>query len=98
MRTQAWQRKQLQTQLASWSELRHDTILYAKQSFTMVPSCKYPSVYVEPYPEFYAKLASLADMAGRRIAVANYATTALRAKAGNEKNIQLQPINFVNGM
>ena len=26
--------KQLQTQLGSWAELRHDTILYAKQSYT----------------------------------------------------------------
>src|SRR5690606_11387514 len=34
MRQPAWQHKQLQTQLAAWAELRHDTILYAKQSYT----------------------------------------------------------------
>ena len=34
MRSRAWARKQLQTQLGSWAELRHDTILYAKQSYT----------------------------------------------------------------
>jgi len=34
MQTQAWQDKELQTALASWAELRHDTILYAKQSYT----------------------------------------------------------------
>src|SRR5262249_38856510 len=32
--THAWQMKQLQAQHASWAELRHDTPLYAKQSYT----------------------------------------------------------------
>ncbi|MEA3255232.1 MAG: DUF3160 domain-containing protein, partial [Candidatus Altiarchaeota archaeon] len=35
MQTEAWQDKELNTVLASWTELRHDTILYAKQSYTM---------------------------------------------------------------
>ncbi|MDY6822077.1 MAG: DUF3160 domain-containing protein [Deferribacterota bacterium] len=30
MNTDAWQLKELTTALASWSQLRHDTILYAK--------------------------------------------------------------------
>ena len=34
LRTQAWAMKSLNTQLASWTQLRHDTILYAKQSYT----------------------------------------------------------------
>ena len=56
MRTEAWQLKQLQTQLASWSELRHNTVLYAKQSYTSNALCEYPTGYVEPYPETYAKI------------------------------------------
>ena len=32
MANQAWQDKSLNTALASWAELRHDTILYGKQS------------------------------------------------------------------
>jgi len=31
MQSQAWTRKDLQSALASWTELKHDTILYAKQ-------------------------------------------------------------------
>src|SRR5689334_9181717 len=31
MRTQAWSRKDLHAALGSWTELKHDTILYAKQ-------------------------------------------------------------------
>jgi hypothetical protein len=60
MRSQAWQRKQLQTQHAAWAELRHDTLLYAKQSYTSYPMCGYPDAYVEPYPKLYRQLARLA--------------------------------------
>jgi len=70
MRTPAWQDKQLQTTLASWSELRHDTILYVKQSYMMLgatasadfvppPPPKPPVGYVEPVPEFYSRLLDL---------------------------------------
>jgi len=54
MRTAAWADKMLHTQLASWAQLRHDNILYAKQSFTMGIGCEYPAGYVEPYSAFYA--------------------------------------------
>lgn len=60
MKTKAWRQKQLQTQLASWSQLRHDTILYAKQSFTAGIECFYPKGYVEPYPNVYRKIGELA--------------------------------------
>ena len=66
MQTDAWQDKELNTALASWTELRHDTILYAKQSYTMVttgmpmPPEEKPVVgYVEPVPDFYARLLCL---------------------------------------
>jgi len=68
MRTTAWHTKQLNTQLTSWAELRHDTILYVKQSYTPMtknvligePS---PEMYgtVEPVPEFFARLGDLAS-------------------------------------
>jgi len=72
MRTEAWQRKQLQTQLASWAELRHNTVLYAKQSYTAREKCEYPTGYVEPYPETYARIKFFADEAARRIEAANF--------------------------
>jgi hypothetical protein len=67
MQTQAWQDKGLQTTLASWAELRHDTILYAKQSYTPtcmgVPPQPKPVVgYVEPVPQFYARMLALTSM------------------------------------
>ena len=69
MQTDAWKDKELQTSLASWAELRHDTILYAKQSYTptltstQIPHQTKPVVgYVEPVPEFYVRMAALTKM------------------------------------
>ncbi len=59
--TEAWGRRLVNTQLASWAELRHDTILYAKQSYTEGASCEYPDAYVEPNPEFFASIVAFAQ-------------------------------------
>lgn len=63
MKSRVWARKSLNTALGSWTELRHDTILYAKQSITAEGGGgEEPTVpgYVEPYPAFYAKIGELA--------------------------------------
>jgi len=74
MQTKAWQDKEVTTALASWAELRHDTILYAKQSYPTPPpgdTFKWPSLprrektfvgYIEPVPEFYNRLLALTNM------------------------------------
>ncbi len=64
MRTQAWQERELNAALASWTQLRHDTILYAKQSYTPGRTSITPKVtgYVEPVPEFYGRLLALTQM------------------------------------
>ncbi|MCA9695012.1 MAG: DUF3160 domain-containing protein [Myxococcales bacterium] len=59
MRTKAWSDKQLNTQSASWAELRHDTLLYVKQSYSGGDGCEYPEAYVEPEPAFYARMGHL---------------------------------------
>jgi hypothetical protein len=46
----------MNTQLSSWTELRHDNLLYAKQSYTGGTVCSYPYSFVEPFPEFYSNL------------------------------------------
>jgi len=60
-RTEGWSRRMLNTQLASWAELRHDTILYVKQSYTGGAGCEYPDAYVEPVPEFFGQMVAFAD-------------------------------------
>ena len=59
--TEGWGRRLLNTQLGSWSELRHDTILYAKQSYTMGVLCEFPDAYVDPYPELFRRLQRFAQ-------------------------------------
>ncbi|XGW00844.1 MAG: DUF3160 domain-containing protein (plasmid) [Leptolyngbya sp. BL-A-14] len=54
MRTRAWAMKTLNTQLASWTQLRHDTILYVKQSQSFGITCCYPAGFVEPRLDFWA--------------------------------------------
>lgn len=68
MRTRAWAMKNLTTQVASWTQLRHDTVLYAKQSYTPPFLCSYPYGFVEPRPEFWRSMKRLADIAGSAIA------------------------------
>jgi hypothetical protein len=63
MRGAAWQDKTLNTALASWSQLRHDTILYGKQSVVQCgdgsPEPPFVKGYVEPNVRFYARLLAL---------------------------------------
>ena len=65
MRNPAWVRKDLHTALGSWTELKHDTILYAKQAYAeMGGAFEEPELkgYVEPNPEAFARLAALTRM------------------------------------
>jgi hypothetical protein len=59
MRSTAWQDRSLNTALASWAELRHDTILYGKQSAAECGDGEEPPFvkgYVEPNIVFYDRL------------------------------------------
>jgi len=62
-----WARRQLMSAAGSWTELRHDTILYAKQSYTGETSAPdaapFVQGYVEPNPWLFSRLASLAEYA-----------------------------------
>ncbi len=88
--TDAWSRRILNTQLGSWAELRHDTLLYAKQSYTGAPGCNYPDAYVDPYPEFYEKLrlfaehgVALADLLQGSLAVGDGSVQSYFTKLGS---------------
>ncbi|MFH1194739.1 MAG: DUF3160 domain-containing protein [bacterium] len=67
MQTAAWWQQKINSQLASWTELRHDNLLYAKQSYTGGASCSYPCVLVEPMPEFFSSMSMLAELFDRKI-------------------------------
>ncbi len=62
MRTAAWWQKTLNTQLTSWAELRHDNLLYGKQSYTGGLGCFYPRGFVEPVPEIFYRIAAGSEL------------------------------------
>jgi hypothetical protein len=66
-----WDVKNLQTFLGSWTELKHDTLLYAKQSYaemgaggpgTTPAPLPVPKGYVEPNVDFLDRLIALVDL------------------------------------
>jgi hypothetical protein len=56
MRTREYGMKLLNTQLASWAELHHDTVLYVKPPSVGGILCFYPRAFVEPIPAFWNAL------------------------------------------
>ncbi|HUT25647.1 MAG TPA: DUF3160 domain-containing protein [Sumerlaeia bacterium] len=107
MQTPAWQDKDLAAALGSWAELRHDTILYAKQSsFNSAPMYQADLGYVEPNPEAFARLAALSlyekdglENLGLvldpfRNNLAALASALLSLKTIAEKELTGQPITF----
>jgi hypothetical protein len=60
MQGTAWQDKELNTALGSWTQLRHDFILYGKQTYIPSPWAEGPGL-VEPVPATFDRLAELCD-------------------------------------
>jgi hypothetical protein len=66
MKNADWPRKNLQGALGSWTELKHDTLLYAKQAYAEMGNGEeeqkvppVPKGYVEPNIEFFDRLLPL---------------------------------------
>jgi hypothetical protein len=70
VKNENWGKKILQTFLGSWTELKHDTLLYAKQSYAergagggeTPPPLPVPKGYVEPNIAFFDRLISLVNL------------------------------------
>ena len=64
MTTKAWKKKALNTALGSFTELKHDTVLYGKQSMAQMggPVDMNSKHYVEPNVVLYSKLYYLTDL------------------------------------
>ena len=88
MQSPQWQKKNLNTALASWAELKHDAILYAKQP--MLAECgdggpEPPVVkgYVEPNMKFWEKAIALVTRMDKVLTTYNLQTE--KAKAVYER-------------
>ena len=84
-RTRAWAMKQTNTQLASWTELRHDTLLYVKPFYGMIESCYYPAGYVEPVVPFWGRMGATASRAADLINSTPFPKKATKLKAKQVK-------------
>lgn len=84
MRNGAWQDKSLNTALASWAELRHDTILYGKQSVTECggdgEDKPFVKGYVEPNVVFWDRLLQLTKQSRAGLVKRNLLSDELKAK------------------
>ncbi|HMN16139.1 MAG TPA: DUF3160 domain-containing protein [Ignavibacteriaceae bacterium] len=80
MKTAAFWQQKMNTQLASWTELRHDNLLYAKQSYTGGTVCSYPYSFVEPFPEFYSTLNDYSNEALNYFTSLNFPDPAIKNK------------------
>jgi hypothetical protein len=89
-RTEAWAMKTLNTQLASWTHLRHDTILYAKPSYTPNSICSFPDGYVEPVPAFWSRLSHLAARTAALLSA-----LAVNDPIANSGNVLARPVAFL---
>lgn len=83
MRNTAWADKSLHTALSSWAELRHDTILYGKQSGAEQGDGSEPAPYkgyVEPNVLFWTRLLNLTRQSREGLASRNLLSDALKDK------------------
>ncbi|RVU55570.1 DUF3160 domain-containing protein [Anaerosphaera multitolerans] len=64
MQNEAWEKKDLNSALGSWAELKHDTVLYGKQTMAEMGGGyveEIPKSYVEPNIAIYEKLSWLVE-------------------------------------
>ena len=99
MRTEAWQQRQLHAALASWTQLRHDTILYAKQSYGAGGGAPIPLPpplgYIEPASVFWGRLLALTRMTSRGLDDLNVLTPETRRQFTELEKMLQQIIEIV---
>jgi len=91
MQQAPWQDKELQTSLGSWSQLRHDTLLYAKPAGAEAGGGgdEMPQGYVEPVPEAFARLAYLTQISYDGLKQRGLIDAQLQAGFSSFKNVLL---------
>ncbi len=102
MESEAWQYEKLNTALSSWAELRHDTILYAKQSYTVNITGILPQPvfdekgYVEPVPEFYERLIDLTNNTIKGLSALSVLSSASERNLNNFKSLLINLRDIAN--
>lgn len=93
MQNSAWALRDLNTYLGSWTELKHDTVLYAKQVYAELGGGHPDEVkvrgYVEPQPSVYARLAALMGMTSEGLELRGLLSPSLKANLGKMETLTL---------
>ncbi len=103
MKTDAWLRKDVQSGLGSWTELKHDTVLYAKQPGGFggggPPLASFG--YVEPNPLVFARISAVAALTFQGLSdhglvdLVNYTSSdALLTSASELRNLAVRAADF----
>lgn len=93
MKTPSWERKNLSTSLAAWTELKHDMLLYAAQPSAAQagegggPPPPQHLSYVEPNVTFWKKALALIDLQEKTLAEMNLLGDDVRAINGELREI-----------
>ena len=99
MHTKAWQQHQLHSALTSWTQLRHDTILYAKQSTGSGRGgggqVSPPPGYIEPIPLFWGRLLSLVRMTSQGLSDLNVLSEEDRQRLADLEDMLQQILDIV---
>ena len=96
MRGPAWQAKTTQTVLSAWAQMRHTFTLQAKRSEHYFGMTLLPPGFVEPNPEFFARMADVIERA-RTLFAANrdewdeLASVTRKLEALAHKQLRQQP-------
>lgn len=92
MKNKAWEDKALATALGSWAEIRHDTILYGKQSAVECGGGDEPpqlTGYVEPNPEFFNRLLWLTTATRENLSARGMLNDSMRYKLADFEDMLL---------
>lgn len=102
MKTAAWADRLLNTQCASWAQLRRDFQLYLKEPESGGTICEYPFGYVEPRPEFWKRMEELAESQNQGVSsefndsrgyYANFAQTMRTLREISEAELAGRPLS-----
>lgn len=105
MNSDNWKLKELNTALAGWTELKHDAILYSKQSYTFLTTSmprkpNFIQGWVEPYPgiyrefsEFMTELSTITSYPSEvKTKITNYADILAQLSRISSKELAGQPL------
>ena len=91
--TKAWANRVMNSQLGSWTELRHDTVLYVKQSSSPPLVCSFPFSYVEPIIGFWEAMVVLSRNTASKLSDVDASGSAqIQDEWGGVQSIRFQEI------